>query len=90
MFVSWLSPYAEAITYNTFSSTYNATNVKYLNNTGEEILDGDNMYTCLKCNEKRKCTKKLSIFKYPRVLVRSFTSTTKYKMMIICECVCVC
>lgn len=32
------------------------------------------MYTCLKCNEKRKCTKKLSIFKYPRVLVSFYTS----------------
>ena len=37
--------------------------------SGEEILDGENMYTCLKCKEKRKCTKKLSIYKYPRVLV---------------------
>lgn len=37
--------------------------------TGEEILDDDNMFTCSKCMEKRKCTKKLSIYKYPRVLV---------------------
>ena len=37
--------------------------------TGEEILDGENMYTCEKCKEKRKCIKKLSIFKYPRILV---------------------
>jgi hypothetical protein len=47
-----------------------------LSPSGEEILDGENMYTCLKCKEKRKCTKKLSIFKYPRVLVRvEHTST---------------
>lgn len=37
--------------------------------TGEEILDDDNMFNCSKCMEKRKCTKKLSIYKYPRVLV---------------------
>ena len=36
---------------------------------GEEILDGENMFTCEMCKEKRKCTKKLSIFKYPRILV---------------------
>ena len=37
--------------------------------TGEEILDGENMYFCEHCKEKRKCTKKLSIFRYPRILV---------------------
>jgi ubiquitin carboxyl-terminal hydrolase 2/21 len=41
--------------------------------TGEEILDDDNMFTCSKCMEKRKCTKKLSIYKYPRVLVTFFS-----------------
>ena len=35
----------------------------------EEVLDGDNMYTCEKCKQKRKCVKKLTIFKYPRILV---------------------
>jgi len=37
--------------------------------TAEEVLDGDNMYTCEKCKQKRKCVKKLTIFKYPRILV---------------------
>jgi ubiquitin C-terminal hydrolase len=35
----------------------------------EEILDGDEMFTCEKCKIKQKCTKKLSIYKYPKVLV---------------------
>ena len=40
--------------------------------SAEEILDGDNMYTCEKCKQKRKSVKKLTIFKYPRVLVSRF------------------
>ena len=35
----------------------------------EEVLDGDNMYKCKKCKEQRKCIKKLSIYKYPKILV---------------------
>lgn len=38
--------------------------------TAEEMLDGDNMYQCEKCKTKRKSVKKLSIFRYPKVLVR--------------------
>lgn len=37
--------------------------------TSEEILDGDNMVTCEQCNKKRKSVKRLSIFRYPKVLV---------------------
>lgn len=38
-------------------------------NTAEENLDGDNMYLCEKCKAKRKSVKRLSIYKYPQVLV---------------------
>lgn len=37
--------------------------------TAPEILDEENMYSCEKCKVKRKCTKKLSLFHLPRVLV---------------------
>jgi hypothetical protein len=35
----------------------------------EEILDRDNMYFCESCKTRRRSTKKLSVFKFPRVLV---------------------
>jgi ubiquitin C-terminal hydrolase len=35
----------------------------------EEILDGDDMVTCDKCKIKKICSKKLSVYKYPRVMV---------------------
>lgn len=35
----------------------------------EEILDGDNKPTCSRCNEKRRCTKRYTIEKLPRILV---------------------
>lgn len=35
----------------------------------EEILDEGNMYKCEKCNVLRKCKKKLSIFRFPEILV---------------------
>ena len=37
--------------------------------SNEEILDGDNMFTCERCRAKRKCSKRLSVFKYPKVLI---------------------
>lgn len=37
--------------------------------TQEEILDGDEMPTCAKCKQRRKCTKRFSIQKFPKVLV---------------------
>ena len=40
--------------------------------TAEEMLDGDNMYTCEKCKKKRKSVKRLSIYKYPQVLVSEY------------------
>jgi len=36
---------------------------------GEEILEGENMVTCDVCKEKRKSVKRISIYRYPRVLV---------------------
>lgn len=35
----------------------------------EEILDGDNKPTCSRCNEKRRCTKRYTIEKLPKILV---------------------
>ncbi|XP_075211053.1 ubiquitin carboxyl-terminal hydrolase 2-like [Lycorma delicatula] len=35
----------------------------------EEILDGDEMPMCTKCNIRRRCTKRYSIQKFPKVLV---------------------
>ena len=35
----------------------------------EEILDGENRPTCSKCKEKRRCTKRYTIEKLPKILV---------------------
>lgn len=37
--------------------------------TAEEVLDGDNMVTCERCNKPRKSIKQLSIYRYPKILV---------------------
>ena len=37
--------------------------------TAEETLDGDNMYLCEKCKKKRKCVKRLTLYRLPKVLV---------------------
>jgi ubiquitin carboxyl-terminal hydrolase 2/21 len=37
--------------------------------TREETLDGDEKPTCAKCQTRRKCTKSLSIQRFPKVLV---------------------
>ena len=37
--------------------------------TATEILEGDNAYNCEKCKSKQRSSKRLTIFKYPRVLV---------------------
>ncbi|EDV19464.1 uncharacterized protein TRIADDRAFT_33494, partial [Trichoplax adhaerens] len=40
--------------------------------TREETLSGDNMPTCSKCKTKTVCTKKLSVQKFPQILVIHF------------------
>jgi ubiquitin carboxyl-terminal hydrolase 2/21 len=35
----------------------------------EEILDGDNKPVCSRCKEKRRCTKRYTIEKLPKILV---------------------
>jgi ubiquitin carboxyl-terminal hydrolase 2/21 len=35
----------------------------------EEILDGDNKPTCSRCKEKRRCTKRYTIERLPKILV---------------------
>nr|XP_033774361.1 ubiquitin carboxyl-terminal hydrolase 2 isoform X2 [Geotrypetes seraphini] len=37
--------------------------------TKEDILDGDEKPTCYRCKVRRKCTKKFTIQKFPRILV---------------------
>ncbi|KAF0288994.1 Ubiquitin carboxyl-terminal hydrolase 2 [Amphibalanus amphitrite] len=37
--------------------------------TKEEVLDGDEKTTCSKCQTRQKCTRSLSIQKFPRILV---------------------
>lgn len=37
--------------------------------TADELLEGDNMYTCEKCKKRQKCVRKLAIYKCPEVLV---------------------
>ncbi|XP_039298553.1 ubiquitin carboxyl-terminal hydrolase 2 isoform X2 [Nilaparvata lugens] len=47
----------------------------------DEILDGDNMAKCTRCNAQRRCTKRYSIHKYPRVLVvhlKRFSPNNKF------------
>jgi ubiquitin C-terminal hydrolase len=35
----------------------------------EEVLEGENMVTCDHCKQKRRCVKRMSIYRNPRVLV---------------------
>ncbi|XP_061683896.1 ubiquitin carboxyl-terminal hydrolase 2a isoform X2 [Syngnathoides biaculeatus] len=37
--------------------------------TKEDVLDGDEKPTCYKCKARRKCTKKFTIQKFPKILV---------------------
>jgi ubiquitin carboxyl-terminal hydrolase 2/21 len=48
----------------------------------EEILDGDEKPTCSKCQCRRKCTKSLSIQKFPKILVihlKRFSPNERYR-----------
>ncbi|XP_017777416.1 PREDICTED: ubiquitin carboxyl-terminal hydrolase 2-like isoform X2 [Nicrophorus vespilloides] len=50
--------------------------------TREETLDGDEKPTCAKCKERRKCTKSLSIHKFPKILVihlKRFSPTERFR-----------
>jgi len=50
--------------------------------TKEEVLDGDEKPTCSKCKVRRKCTKKMTIYKFPRILVihlKRFSPTERYR-----------
>uniref|UniRef100_A0A3Q3WNL2 Ubiquitin carboxyl-terminal hydrolase n=1 Tax=Mola mola TaxID=94237 RepID=A0A3Q3WNL2_MOLML len=37
--------------------------------TEEDVLDGEERPTCNRCNDRRKCTKRFSIQKFPQILV---------------------
>ena len=37
--------------------------------TADEVLDGEEMYKCEVCKEKRKCVKKMYLYRLPKILV---------------------
>uniref|UniRef100_A0AAY4DW72 Ubiquitin carboxyl-terminal hydrolase 2 n=1 Tax=Denticeps clupeoides TaxID=299321 RepID=A0AAY4DW72_9TELE len=43
--------------------------------TKEDVLDGDEKPTCQKCKSRRKCTKKFTIQKFPKILVLRILSS---------------
>lgn len=52
--------------------------------TKEEVLDGDEMPTCSKCKTRRKCTKRFSIQKFPKILVlhlKRFSPSERYRKL---------
>ncbi|XP_014277447.1 ubiquitin carboxyl-terminal hydrolase 2 isoform X1 [Halyomorpha halys] len=52
--------------------------------TKEEVLDGDEMPTCCKCKTRRKCTKRFSIQKFPKILVlhlKRFSPSERYRKL---------
>ncbi|XP_014251956.1 ubiquitin carboxyl-terminal hydrolase 2-like [Cimex lectularius] len=52
--------------------------------TKEEILDGDEMPTCSKCKTRRKCTKRFSIQRFPKILVlhlKRFSPSERYRKL---------
>ncbi|XP_067639376.1 ubiquitin carboxyl-terminal hydrolase Usp2 isoform X4 [Eurosta solidaginis] len=54
----------------------------------EEVLDGDEMPTCSKCRQRRRCTKSFSIQRFPKYLVihlKRFSETRWSKLSNIVE-----
>uniref|UniRef100_A0A0K8TRZ2 Ubiquitin carboxyl-terminal hydrolase n=1 Tax=Tabanus bromius TaxID=304241 RepID=A0A0K8TRZ2_TABBR len=54
----------------------------------EEVLDGDEMPTCSKCQTRRKCTKSLTVQRFPKYLVihlKRFSETRWSKLSNIVE-----
>ncbi|XP_028897183.1 ubiquitin carboxyl-terminal hydrolase Usp2 isoform X1 [Zeugodacus cucurbitae] len=54
----------------------------------EEVLDGDEMPTCAKCRQRRRCTKSFSIQRFPKYLVihlKRFSETRWSKLSNIVE-----
>ncbi|KAL1139756.1 hypothetical protein AAG570_006733, partial [Ranatra chinensis] len=52
--------------------------------TKEEVLDGEEMPTCSKCKTRRKCTKRFSIQKFPKILVlhlKRFSPSERYRKL---------
>lgn len=52
--------------------------------TKEEVLDGNEMPTCSKCKSRRKCTKRFSIQKLPKILVlhlKRFSPSERYRKL---------
>jgi len=52
--------------------------------TKEEVLDGDEMPTCSRCKTRRKCTKRFSIQRFPKILVlhlKRFSPSERYRKL---------
>jgi len=50
--------------------------------TKEEVMDGDEMPTCEKCKARRRCTKRYSLYRLPKILVvhlKRFSQTDRFK-----------
>ena len=50
--------------------------------TKEEVLDGDEMPTCERCKARRKCTKRYSLYRLPKILVvhlKRFSQSDRFK-----------
>merc|ERR1719153_1383272 len=50
--------------------------------TKEEVLDGDEMPTCEKCKARRRCTKRYSLYRLPKILVvhlKRFSQSDRFK-----------
>jgi len=50
--------------------------------TKEEVLDGDEMPTCEQCKTRRRCTKRYSLYRLPKVLVvhlKRFSQSDRFK-----------
>ncbi|KAK9506724.1 hypothetical protein O3M35_008606 [Rhynocoris fuscipes] len=52
--------------------------------TKEEVLDGDEMPTCSRCKTRRRCTKRFSIQRFPKILVlhlKRFSPSERYRKL---------
>ena len=50
--------------------------------TKEEVLDGDEMPTCERCKTRRRCTKRYSLYRLPKILVvhlKRFSQSDRFK-----------
>jgi ubiquitin C-terminal hydrolase len=46
--------------------------------TKEDVLEGDEKPTCYRCKARRRCTKKFTVQKFPKILVLRILSQAAY------------